>query len=136
MPELAFGYLVGFFATLLLVGLHLFLQTQKQKSKAMRQVQSNLKKIGFFWSDSEAEIKPYTAGAEKADLNKSIKSILISGIAFTFMSWVGFVLQFIIMLSLRFLAVKRLERNVFDSELAANELSPTQIKIQYDKLMA
>ncbi|MBC7419744.1 MAG: hypothetical protein H7328_03355 [Bdellovibrio sp.] len=128
MPELAAGYLLGFICTLLLVGLHIVLQTRKQKSKAMRQLQSNLKKINLFWSDSEADLKPYSAGAEKLDAEKSLKSILISGAGFIFLSWFGFLFQFILMLSVRFLAVKRLERNLFNSELAEIELSTEMIQ--------
>jgi hypothetical protein len=122
MPELAVGYLVGFIATLLLVGLHVFLQIKKQQSAPMRIAQSNLKKLNLFWADSEADLKSYVAGSEKIDLSKSIRSILIAGVAFVFMSWLGFFLQLMVMLSLRFLAVKRLERNLFNSELVENDL--------------
>ena len=70
MPELAVGFLAGFFVTSLLVGLHIFLQIKKQNSKPMRQVQANLQKINLFWSDSEVDIKPWSHGAEKLDSKK------------------------------------------------------------------
>lgn len=121
MPELAFGYLVGFIITALLVALHVFLQIQKQKSTSMRLVQSNLKKINLFWSESESSIKKYEVDGEKKDFDKCIKSILISGFGFMFLSWLGFLFQFILMLSLRYLAVKRVETNLFESALSKQE---------------
>jgi hypothetical protein len=123
MPELALGYGIGFIATLCLVGLHVFLQTQKQKSRPMRQVQANLKKIGLFWSETESSIKNDEAGGEKHDAQKSVKSVLLSGTWFVFLSWLGFFLQLIVMISLRYLAVKRLEVRLFESELAEKDLS-------------
>lgn len=123
MPELAVVYLVGFLITAGLVALHIFLQIQKQKSTEMRFIQSNLKKINLFWSDCDANIKEFQIGAEEKDLDKSIKSILLSGVGFTFLSWLGFLFQLVVMMSLRYLAVKRLERNLFSSELSENEVS-------------
>ncbi len=134
MPELAFGYLIGFTATLSLVALHIFLQGRKQKSSAMRNIQSNLKKINLFWADSEADIKSYSPGAEKADLEKSIRSICIAGTAFTFMSWAGFFLQLTVMASIRFLAIKRLESKLFDSELAKVDLTPEVAQSEVNRL--
>lgn len=127
MPELAVAYAVGMLATLLLVGFHIFLQTRKQKSSTMRLVQVNLKKINLFWSESESDIKDYSPGLEKQDAEKSIRSILISGVGFMALSWLGLLFQFILMLSLRYLAIKRIERNLFESEIAEVELSAEQV---------
>ena len=104
------------------MGLHMGLQSRKQKSLAMRQVQSNLKKIDMFWSDSESQIKDYFPGAEKSDAEKSIRSILISGLGFAFLSWLGLFFQLVLMISLRYLAVKRVEIRLFESELAEKDL--------------
>jgi len=122
MPELAAAYAIGFLMTLCLVGLHIYLQSRKQKSASMRQVQANLKKINSFWSETESQINEYVAGAEKKDAEKSIRSILISGIGLAFLSWLGFLFQFVLMLSLRYLAVKRIEIRLFESELAEKDL--------------
>lgn len=128
MPEIAAGYLIGLLLTAGLVALHIYLQTRKQNSLAMRYLQMNLKKINLFWSESESAIKDYTPGAEKIDAQKSIRSILVSGVGFIFLSWLGFLFQFIIMLSLRFLAVKRIERRLFASDLTEKELNPDTIQ--------
>lgn len=122
MPELAAAYGVGLILTLCLMGLHMFLQSRKQRSPEMRQVQSNLKKINLFWSESESQIKDYAPGAETKDAQKSIRSILVSGIGLAFLSWLGLFFQFVLMLSLRYLAVKRLEIRLFESELAEKDL--------------
>ncbi len=134
MPELAVGYLIGVLATAGLVALHIILQYRKQSSAEMRFIQRNLKKINFFWSDCEAAIKEYTDSAEKKDIDKSIKSVLLSGIGFMFLSWLGFIFQFIVMLSLRYLAVKRIERNLFASEIAQKDLSPNRIQELISKI--
>jgi hypothetical protein len=135
VPELAFGYLIGFAATTFLVALHIFLQVRKQQSVKMRFIQKNLRKNDLFWSDCESTIKTYSVQAEKDDLEKSLKSIMISGAAFVFMSWAGFILQLILMLSIRFLAVKRLERNLFESELATKDLTREQVVTISNQLM-
>ncbi len=135
MPELAFGYLIGFAATTFLVALHIILQVRKQHSKKMQMVQLNLRKNDLFWSDCESSIKSYSVLAEKEDLEKSLKSIFISGAAFVFMSWVGFLLQMILMLSIRCLAVKRIERNLLASELAEQDVPADQVSTIVKKLM-
>jgi hypothetical protein len=135
MPELAAGYLVGFLLTAGLVALHVFLQIRKQKSSAMRMLQNNLKKNDLFWCDSESSIQEYRPHAEKIDLQRSIKSILISGVAFMFFSWLGFVMQIILMMSVRYLAVKRIETKLFESELAEKELNPEKSREIIKELM-
>ncbi len=135
MPELAAGYLVGFILTLCLMGLHIYLQSRKQKSPAMRQVQSNLKKINLFWSDSESEIKDYIPGAEKSDAEKSIRSILVSGVGFSLLSWLGLFFQFVVMISLRFLAVKRIETKLFQREIAEKELNTEKTREFVNQIM-
>lgn len=135
MPELAIAYAVGFVLTLCLMGLHMILQSRKQQSQKMRQVQFNLKKINLFWADSESEIKEYSLGSEKADAQKSMRSILISGIGFAFLSWLGLFLQFVLMISLRFLAVKRVEIRLFESDLAENDLDAAKSREIIDQIM-
>lgn len=135
MPEIAAAYAAGIFLTFCLVGLHIYLQSHKQKSLAMRQVQNNLKKINLFWSESESEIKAYEPLAEKQDAEKSIRSILISGVGFIFLSWLGFFLQLILMFSLKYLAVKRVETRLFESELAEKDLDAEKSRDLVAKIM-
>lgn len=116
------AYGAGLILTFCLVGLHIYLQSRKQGSPEMRQVQANLKKINLFWSEAESQVKDYTRGAEKKDAEKAVRSILISGVGFAFLSWLGLFLQFVLMLSLRYLAVKRVENRLFESDLAEKDL--------------
>lgn len=135
MPEIAAAYAVGIFLTLALVGLHIYLQSRKQQNPSMRQLQKNLKKINLFWSESESAIKTYTPGAEKQDAAKSIRSILISGAGFSFLSWLGFFLQLMLMFSLRYLAVKRVETRLFESELTEKDLDAEKSRDLVAKIM-
>lgn len=94
----------------------------------MRYIQSNLKKINLFWSESESSVKSLTEDSERKDFEKAVKSILVSGIGFSFLSWLGFLLQLMVMVSLRFLAVRRIERKLFEGDISKKELSETEIK--------
>ena len=135
MPELAVGFLAGFFMTAGLVALHLFLQFRKMKTRRMLLIQKNLRQLGLYWSDSESTIKNDEPGASQNDIKKSIRSILISGVGFMFLSWLGFVMQMTLMLSLRYLAVKRIETRLFESELAEKEVSADVSREIVQKLM-
>ncbi len=135
MPEIALGYLVGFLLTAGLVALHVFLQLRKLKSAEMILLQKNLKRINLFWSESESAVKDYAEGIDVTDKQKNIRSILISGTGFSVLSWLGLSMQFILMLSLRYLAVKRIELRLFESDLALKELSPEISREILKKLM-
>lgn len=135
MPEIALGYLVGFVWTAGLVALHLFLQIKKMNGPAMKMLQKNLLKINLFWSESEASVKQHVVGIEESDRKKTIRSILISGTGFTFLSWLGFAMQFTLMLSLRYLAVKRIETRLFESDLVEKEVASEICREIVNKIM-
>lgn len=78
---------------------------------------------------------PEKNDVEKEDLEKSIRSILISGIGFAFLSWLGLFLQFVLMASLRYLAVKRIEIRLFESELAEKDLIAEKSRDLVTKIM-
>lgn len=117
------------------MGIHIFLQLRKQKSPQMRMLQTNLKKLNLFWSETESQIKEYAPGFEKLDSEKSIRSILVSGIGFAFLSWIGLFFEFVLMLSLRYLAVKRIEIRLFDSDLVEKELDVRKSREIVDQIM-
>src|SRR4051812_45675384 len=101
VPELALTYVIGLPATGSLTGLHAFLFRRKINSIEMRTVQTNLQQVGLFWSDTESKIKPYTPDAVDADTQNYYKTVLWLGLFCFFLSWIGFFLQLLVMVSIR-----------------------------------
>ena len=128
LPELAVVYVSGLPVSAALTGLHSFLFRRKMRSTRMLNVQNNLRSIDMFWSDSESKIKPFTVSDFEKDQSAYYRTVIILGIVCFFLSWAGFALQLLVMASIRYFAMPRLERKVFASSLAEKTLSPNEAK--------
>lgn len=128
MPELAFGYLIGFTLCTCLVGFHYHLQLKKINSKKMFFIQKNLSQVNFYWSETNAEIQTLTTDSVFIDNRNSLKTILIFGLACMVLSWLGLIFQFIILISIKSLAIKPIEKKLFLSDLALKELTIKEIQ--------
>ncbi len=117
MPELAAAYAVGFVACLALTLLYVFLRDRRRHSDGAKNVQTNLAKLGLFWSDSRDSIVPLTPTSADDESKRSQRTIGYTGLILSLLSWLGFVFLLVIMISERFLARSRRERNLFTSEL-------------------
>lgn len=127
MPELAAMYLVSAILNLLLMCLHLFLQNRKNHSSQMLNLQTNLAKISLAWSDRRGELVAKTDYDADEDWSRQKRTILVAGFFCALISWPGLFFQLVLMASIRYLARPRLEKRLWESELAKKELSPEQI---------
>lgn len=127
MPELAMMYAVGIGINLLLMATHLFLQNKKNQSTEYTTLQNNLHKAGFAWSDREGRLLKKQDHDAESDWKKQKKTIILVGLFCAFLSWPGLAMQFLTMLSIRFFARPRLEKVLWDSDLAKTNLSNDQV---------
>lgn len=128
IPEIAGAYVTGLIPSSGLTGLHLYLFRRKIHSKAMAVLQLNLQKVNLYWSESNGEISTLEQGTPSQSEKRYFKSVVIFGIVFFFLSWIGFFVQLLIMVSLRYLAMPRLERALFASKLAEHEMSESEVR--------
>ena len=119
MPELAAAYAVGFVACLALTILYVVLRDRRRNSVRARFVQAHLAQLNLYWSDSAEAIVPLTAHSASEETSRSRRSIGLTGLIMSLLSWPGFLFLLIIMLSERFLARSRRERKLFSSKLAS-----------------
>lgn len=135
MPELAAMYGLGFVCCLALTMLYVFLRDRRRKSHGAQLVQTNLKKIGLFWSDHRDSVVPLSPDVNQAEARKSQLAIGYTGLILSLLSWAGVFFLLIIMLSERFLARSRRERRLFGSELSKNaNLTADQVRRDLDVL--
>ncbi len=122
LPEMAAAYVVSLVPNAALTGLHLFLYQRKSRSPKVRQLQSNLGKIGLHWTETEGAIVSFTEESFAKDARKYRRSVFLLGGFCLVLSWLGVITQLIVMASLRYLAVSRLEQRVFTMDLSKNDL--------------
>lgn len=133
-PELAAAYVVGWIPSLAVTGLHFWLHERKRKSKSVVQLQKNLSQIDKYWCESQGRVLDLTEQVITHDRDSSKKTILISGALFFFLSWLGFFLNLVILISIHYLAVSRLEKEIFSSDLASRDLTPDEVKNFFSSL--
>lgn len=93
----------------------------------MVRLQENLGKVALFWAESESSIQPCTQQSWPLDQAKYRRSVLVLGTICFFLSWLGFAAQMIVMLSVRYLAVSRIEQKVFSSTLVTKDLAVDEV---------
>lgn len=134
IPEIAAAYVTGLVPSSALTGLHLFLFRRKIKSKEMICLQNNLQKVNLFWSESSGEISTLEQGTPALSERKYFRNVIIFGVIFFFLSWIGFFVQLLIMISLRYLAMPRVERALFQSRLAKELMTEAEVRIELQLL--
>ena len=130
IPELAAAYVTGIVPSAALTGLHLYLFRKKIKSPEMSTLQQNLQKVNLFWSESNGEVSTLEQGTPAQSERHYFKNVMIFGIIFLFLSWIGFFVQTLIMISLRYLAMPRVERALFASKLAHQNLNEAEVRAE------
>lgn len=133
-PELAAAYVVGWFPSLAVTGVQYWLHERKRKSKSVAQLQKNLSLIDKYWCESQGKVLDHNEQVIAHDRDSFKKTILISGALFFFLSWLGFFLNLLILISIHYLAVSRLEKEVFSSDLARRDLTPDEAKDFFSSL--
>ena len=131
-PEMAAVYIIGWIPTALVSATQYYVHQKKMRSPEMQQLQSNLKKIDLYWSESQANFIPRLDGtAEKGNYRRTL---LILGVIFIALSWFGFLFNLLVFISTQYLAVSRREKLVFASALSHNNLSTEQVQILVNEL--
>lgn len=135
MPELAAVYALGLLTSAFSTFLFLVLWRRRKTARPAVTLNSNLKKIGLFWSEHHDRIETWEEGIEERDWQASARSFGLLGAMLSALSWGGFVLLLILIVSIRALARSRLEKNLFSSPLAReSSLSPERVREIVDPL--
>ncbi len=126
-PEMAAAYVAGLIPSTLVTGARLLLFRQKVRSPTWLQVQKNLKVVGMYWSESAASVRTLAESHPVQDNASYMKGLKFLGFACIALSWAGVFFHLIILLSLRYLAVPRIEIAVLRSTLARRDLSSAEV---------
>jgi hypothetical protein len=109
-------WLVCFCLSAIVTRFGYYLTYKKLTSQSLSNLNTNLKKIHLFWSNSSSDFTPLTEGAVEADAKKALRTSLLVGFLGV-ASVVGFILLFLVVISVHFLARSRKERATFRSAL-------------------
>ena len=135
-PEMAAVYTIGLIPSALVTGAHFLLHHKKLQSPAFQQVQRNLNLEDCFWSETQGTVVALHGANAHAfegdlmanDVDQYRRSLKVMGVVMFFLSWPGFLFHLLILISIRWLAVPRLERKIFASPLAQRDLSRPEVK--------
>lgn len=127
-PELAAMYVVGWVPSGTVTGLQILWHRKKVKSAPYRQLQRNLQKVDLLWRESTAQIEPFRKGKELQDLQNYEKNLLLMGVFFLLLSWLGLIFNLIVLFSVHFIAISRHERKIFASELTSQDLAAPEVQ--------
>lgn len=128
MPELAAIFTIGLFCSLLLTLTHYFMVARKVNSAGWIQLQKNLILIGSYWSEARGALEKHEAGLVELDLQRFYRQIWILGGLLVMLSWLGFFLQILIIISLRYFLRSRTELKLFNSILVEQDLTADQVR--------
>ena len=126
-PEMAAAYVAGLIPSALVTGAHLLLFRKKITSAPMQQLQKNLATVGMYWSESGACIRTLAEGTPDSDSAIYLKGLKILGLGCFFLSWIGVFFHLLILCSLRYLAVPRIERAILNSALIRRPLGSAEV---------
>lgn len=133
-PEMAAGYVVGWIPSLSVTALQYWFYKKRIQSPAFQQLQQNLAQVETYWSETQARFVPLHEDSFKKDQDSFLRSLWIMGGIFFLMSWAGFIFNLIVLLSVRWMAVPRLERKVFASPLCERSLSHKEVSDELAEL--
>lgn len=117
IPEFI-GLFVGIFSCWLLALGYTLWSVRKSRREQLLCLHENLQKVNLAWSNTEAAIKSATEVDFSSETQKEQKWFLLAGLVLSLASWLGFLLLVILIVSLEYLARPRIERELFQSELA------------------
>lgn len=112
-------WLVCFCLSALTLAINFHLTYRKMRSRALRNLNLNLEKVQMYWSNSAGNFAPLTSGAIEKDRKDTLRNAFLLGFL-SLGSLPGFLLHFIIVVSLHLLARTRKEIATFRSPLASD----------------
>jgi len=114
------------FSVLTLIWFYRFTE-RKFRSPALARLNSNLGKIGLFWSDNRANFQLLSESSVETDQKRSRRNLIFLAL-FAFAGLPGFLLIFVVVISTAVLARSRKERAALVSRLASDqELSSAEV---------
>lgn len=126
MPELAAIGVVGALLTFFLANFNLFIVHRSFSDPKIKALNLNLKKLGWYWSlDQGAPIKIEGTDIKElaeTDYQKATRGAFIFGTMMIFLSWLGFIILLIYMISVYKIAKSRIEKKVMSSDLVKIEI--------------
>ncbi|MGZ3770355.1 MAG: hypothetical protein ACXVCP_03220 [Bdellovibrio sp.] len=125
---MAAAYIIGWIPSACVTGLQILTHRKKVRSTKYRQLQENLKKVNLVWREAHSELEAYETDKEFHDLKKFEKDIFLMGTFFFFLSWLGAFFNFVVFISIHFLALSNKERKIFSSELTERDLPVNNIE--------
>jgi len=126
VPEFIALFVRMFFCWFLAIGYVLW-NNRKSRRQQLLNIHENLKQIDLAWSNNEANIKPAANVDFFKENYREKKWFLLAGAVLSMASWLGFFLLVVLILSLEFLAKPRIERALFESDIAKNKLLPPDV---------
>ena len=114
---LAAIYVTSFILSMMLVAWNYVVLSRQLRSESLLSINSNLKKIGMFWSVSSEDFSSLHESSIEKDASSALRSTLMLGIL-GLGSALGFALLLVITLTMRLLKTNRRGRAVFHSALA------------------
>ena len=117
---------IGMFACWFVAIAYVLWNNRKSRREQLLCIHKNLKQIDLAWSNNEAAIKPASDVDFSKENRHEQKWFLLAGAVLSMASWLGFILLAVLIMSLEFLAKSRVERALFESELAKNKTMPAE----------
>ena len=129
MIEIILGiWVVCFFLSIMVLGINFHLMRKRLGSEKLKNLNMNLKKINMYWSNTAEDFLPLDSDSINKDEEKTLRNALFMGF-FALGSLPGFILLFILILSIHFLAPSRKTVATFNSALAQkNALSQEEVQ--------
>lgn len=136
LPELAVAYVVGAAAAGGLLCAHTHVASKRSRSKEMSNLQNNLSLLGLYWSERSSQALKLEEGNPRDEHQRYMRDLLIFGFMGVALSWVGFFFHFVIFISMKYIAVPRIERDLFSSRLAREKLTFVDVENELARLRA
>jgi hypothetical protein len=120
-------YLTSFCLSWCLIGLGLLKLRRQERSSGRQFLNRNLRLIDLYWSNTRNEFVPWTDTAEAEDRARSFRQLLFIAGGLSFLSAFGLLMNIILMLSIFVIARTRMEKRLFASPLAHEELTHERV---------
>lgn len=129
MVEIIIGvWLASFCLSMIVVGVNFNWTRKKLQSRKLKILNTNLEKIGMFWSNAQGDFATLTAESIQADAKKTQRVNMFMAFLGLW-SVIGFLLLLVVVTSVHLLARSRKEVATFQSTLVENtDLTRTQVE--------
>lgn len=128
IPELTAAYLSGMVPAAAMAGTIALVQARKAKSKQTQTLQANLALLSYQWSDRQSAIVMLSERQKEKEAKLAARGNSLMFAFGIFASWLGFLILLLLFVSMNYIAVPRVERRLYESDLANKILAPDQVE--------